>query len=128
MPVCKINSSALLWQRALVASLALFLVMYLGLEVWGIYKAPALNLETPPEGQVTAESTLLVKGTTNSEMKLQINGVESVSDGEGNFSETVILNPGNNQIIVTALKKHGRSQTIVRNVIYREKKEDVSLK
>ncbi|MCX6778724.1 MAG: helix-turn-helix domain-containing protein [Candidatus Magasanikbacteria bacterium] len=126
IPVCKIKSSALMLRKIIVASLVLFLITYLSLEVGGIYKAPKLILESPTEGQVILDSNLLVKGLTNPEMKVQINGVETVSDGEGNFSENVILNAGNNQIIVTVIKKHGRSQTVTRNVVYREKKENVS--
>lgn len=128
VPVCQIHNSALLLRKIIVASLVLFLVMYLGLEVWGIFKAPPLNLESPLEGEVTLETFLTVRGLTNPEMKVQINGVETVSNSEGMFAENVNLNPGSNQIVITATNKHGRSKTFVRNVIYREKKEDVSLK
>lgn len=127
IPVCQIKNSTLLIRKTIVASLGLFLVIYLGLEVWGIYKAPPLNLLTPTDGQITTESSLKVQGTTNPELNIKINGVETVSDNVGSFSENVILNPGSNQIIVTATKKHGRSQTIIYNVIYRETKEEINL-
>jgi len=127
VPVCRIKSSALMLRKIIVASLVLFLIIYLGLEVGGIYKAPKLELSSPTEGQVILDSTLVVQGLTSPEMKVQINGMETVSDSAGKFSENVILNAGNNKIMVTAIKKHGRSQTIIRNVIYREKTENVSL-
>lgn len=125
IPVCQIKNSTLLIRKIIVASLGLFLIIYLGLEVWGIYKAPPLNLLAPTDGQITTESSLKVQGTTSPEISIEINGVETVSDSSGFFSENVILNPGANQIIVTATKKHGRSQTIIYNVIYREAKEEI---
>ncbi|KKR48304.1 MAG: hypothetical protein UT86_C0008G0017 [Candidatus Magasanikbacteria bacterium GW2011_GWC2_40_17] len=128
IPVCRLKSWPLLWRKLLALSAVMILVIYLGIEINGIFIAPALDLETPTEGEVSLQEALSVKGKTLPELTVQINGVETVSDSLGNFSEDIILNPGSNQIIITAAKKHSRSQTVIRNVIYREKKEDVSLK
>lgn len=94
------------------------LIYYLGMQISGIFTAPPLALENPTEGSVSATSVLEVKGQTLPESKVEINGVEKMSNAEGYFSETINLTPGVNKIVVTAVKKHGRASTILRNVVY----------
>lgn len=94
------------------------LIYYLGMQVSGIFTAPPLALENPVEGSVSATSVLEVKGQTLPESRVEINGVEKMSNAEGYFSEIINLTPGVNKIMVTAVKKHGRASTILRNVVY----------
>lgn len=115
-------------RQSVVAVVVAFFIFYLGLEFFGIFKAPQLSIESPEEGMITTSADLNVKGQTIPETKVQINGVAAISDENGFFQERVSLNSGSNQIIVTAFKKHGKSSSIVRNVIFKEKKtEEVSL-
>lgn len=109
-------------RQSVVALVVACFIFYLGLEFFGIFKAPQLSIESPEEGMITASADLNVKGQTIPETKVQINGVEAISDANGLFQEKVNLNAGSNQIIVTAFKKHGQSTSVVRNVIYKEKK------
>lgn len=103
------------------------LLIYLGISLRGTFSAPMLNLETPLDNSVSAEQTLLVKGITNPETRVQINGREVISNFKGLFEEPIILNPGLNVIVVRAIKRYGHSTTLVRNVIFKEQK-NISLK
>ena len=94
------------------------LMYYLGTQVSGIFTAPPLVLENPVEGSVSVTSVLEVKGQTLPESRVEINGVEKMSNAEGYFSEMINLTSGINKIIITAVKKHGPATTILRNVVY----------
>ena len=103
------------------------LLIYLGINLTGTFRAPPINLETPIDNSVSSAPNLLVKGITNPETRVQINGHENISNIKGNFEEPIILNPGLNVIVVRAIKKYGQSTTLIRNVILKEPK-DISLK
>ncbi len=94
------------------------LIYYLGAQIGGIFAAPPLTLANPAEGLVSAVPVLEVKGQTSPESRVQVNGVEKMSNAEGYFSETISLNPGVNKITVTSVKKHSRASTVLRNVVY----------
>lgn len=103
------------------------LLIYLGINLSGTFSTPPLDVETPVDNSVSSASNLLVKGITNPETKVQINGREIISNIKGFFEEPIVLNPGLNVIVVRAIKKYGQSTTLIRNVILKEPK-DISLK
>lgn len=103
------------------------LLIYLGINLRGTFSAPPLDLETPVDNSVSNAPNLLVKGITNPETKVQINGREIISNTKGLFEEPIVLNPGLNVIVVRVIKKYGQSTTLIRNVILKEPK-DISLK
>lgn len=108
-------------RQAIALTVIAILLIYLGLELKGIFSPPPLNLINPLEGLVKTEANLLVKGWTSPETNVQINGREVVSNVKGLFEEQINLQLGLNVITVTAIKKHGQSTTVVRNVIYNNK-------
>lgn len=103
------------------------LLIYLGINLRGTFSAPPLDVETPVDNSVSAAPNLLVRGITNPETRVQINGHEVISNIKGFFEESLVLNPGLNVIVVRAIKKYGQSTTLIRNVILKEPK-DISLK
>lgn len=124
MPRCGLgrvwNGPALL-RRGATLLLTAALVYYLGAEVGGIFAPPPLTLDKIEDGKIVTINKLEIAGTTLPEIRVQVNGVEKVSDWTGHFNETITLNPGLNRLVVTAVKKHGRAVTETRNVIYEEK-------
>ncbi|MEK9183326.1 MAG: hypothetical protein AAB849_02345 [Patescibacteria group bacterium] len=103
------------------------LLIYLGINLRGTFSTPPLDVETPIDNSVSAAPNLLVKGLTNPETRVQVNGHEVISNIQGFFEEPIVLNPGLNVIVVKAIKKYGQSTTLIRNVILKEQK-DISLK
>ncbi|HBV57964.1 MAG TPA: hypothetical protein DEB73_01720 [Candidatus Magasanikbacteria bacterium] len=114
-------------RRAAALTVVAGLLIYLGINLAGTFSTPPLDLETPIDNSVSAAPNLLVKGITNPETRVQINGHEVISNIKGFFEEPIILNPGLNVIVVRAIKKYGQSTTLIRNVILKEPK-DISLK
>lgn len=102
------------------ALVGIAVVYYLGAQIGGIFSTPPLVLENPVEGTVSNSPELEVKGQTAPESRVQINGVEKMSNADGRFSEVINLTPGVNKIIITAVKKHGPQATVLRDVVYEE--------
>lgn len=113
-------------RRAIALTVVAGLLIYLGINLRGTFSAPPLDLVTPTDNSISAEPNLLVKGITNPETRVQINGHEVISNIKGIFEEPLVLNPGLNVIVVRAIKKYGQSTTLIRNVIFKSK--DISLK
>jgi len=106
---------------------AIGLLSYLGFHVHNILKPPALIVLNPTDGYISEENNITITGSTAPETKIMVNDVSIRHDGEGNFAETIILNPGINALVITAENKHGRSARETRHVIYKHR-DSVSLK
>ncbi len=106
-----------LFRRLVSGALAVLLAIYLSYEVAGIFSSPLLIVESPIEGYINGSPMVLVKGQTEPEVKIQINGKEVVSESDGAFVADIELGEGLNVIKVSATKRHGGTSTILRNVV-----------
>ncbi len=86
---------------------------------------PVLNIDTPADNLITNEKNLTVSGTTNDStstiaiVNISLNGAdqgEIAVDSSGNFSKDIILNAGENTIIVTSTDSAGKNSTVTRTV------------
>lgn len=109
-----------------VLSIALIFFGYLGLQIKKIIDPPQLNLFSPVNGMITADADLQIKGQTDKEVKVMINGKEIKNSEQGVFDETLALSPGVNTLVISAEKKHGKTTTETRYVV-RENKPEFSL-
>lgn len=96
---------------------------YLGLQVKKIVEPPSLDLFSPINGMITAESNLQIRGQTDKEVKVTINGKEIKNSEQGIFDETLPLSPGVNTLIIAAEKKHGKTKSETRYVVLENKPE-----
>ena len=109
------------WLRWIGATMAIVAVMtYLGFELYDLRQAPTLVLHTPQEELMLEKQVVEVTGQTDPEASLLINDQPILSDSEGNFSETVALQPGLNVIEITATKKYSRANTQYRKIIVQD--------
>jgi hypothetical protein len=104
--------------------------LYIGIQIKHIIEPPNLYLSSPREGQITNGAQIPVRGQTESEVRVLINGNEIKTDEDGNFEENINLQIGVNTLIITAQKKHGKTTNETRHITYRElpkeeKKEDL---
>ena len=113
----KISRVPLLFRKMAMSGLVLVLAAYLTYEVSGVFTSPRLVLESPSDGQLNNSETVLIKGQTEPEAKVQINGKEVLSNSLGLFTADVGLQKGLNIINVSATKKHGGTKTISRRII-----------
>ena len=107
------------------ATLAIALVFfgYLGLQVKKIIEPPELQLFSPVNGMITAESNLQIRGQTDKEVKVTINGKEIKNSEQGVFDETLSLAPGVNTLVISAEGKHGKTTSETRYVVLENKPE-----
>jgi hypothetical protein len=65
---------------------------------------PSLNVDSPSDGQSFSkdQNTATVKGVTDPDVKVTVNGFWAITDSQGNFSYYLPLQNGDNKIIVVA--------------------------
>lgn len=105
----------------LIAIPALILIGYLGWQVRRIVTPPTLTIYSPVEGFITQNNTLVVQGETEPEAQVSINGQEIRNSEKGQFKEEISLSVGVNTLEITVKKKHGKTTTEVRHVVYKTK-------
>ncbi|KKQ27531.1 MAG: Transcriptional regulator, XRE family [Candidatus Magasanikbacteria bacterium GW2011_GWC2_37_14] len=102
-----------------LAIIILAIVFYLGWQVKNIIKPPKLIIYSPIEGYITENDQLLLVGETEREAKVTVNGKDIKNNENGQFKETINLSAGINTITITTQKKHGKTTTQVRHIVYR---------
>jgi len=70
---------------------------------------PSLNIISPSDGQSFSkdQNTATVKGTTDQDIKVTVNGFWAITDNNGNFSYDLPLRNGENKIVVIATDMAG---------------------
>jgi len=101
--------------------LALICIGYLGWQVRRIVQPPQLTIFSPQEGYVTTKNILLISGETEREAHVSINGQDIKNSELGQFKQEIVLADGVNTISIIAQKKHGKTTTETRHVVYKAK-------
>ena len=117
------NHLPFLFRLGSILSIAVLFFGYLGLQIKKIIDPPTLSLFSPINGMITADANLEIKGQTDKEVKVMINGKEIKNSEQGIFDETLSLSPGVNTLVISAEKKHGKTTTETRYVVLENKPE-----
>jgi cytoskeletal protein RodZ len=104
-------------RNILISLIILICFIYLGYRINKIISPPLLIIDNPELNLITDQTSILVSGKTETEANLIINGETALSDKSGNFSKLISLKNGLNIITITANKKYGRNNTIIRQVL-----------
>lgn len=130
IPRFKLPSFSLyfLWRNLGFVLLILIFGAYLSWQVKGIIEPPKLVIFSPLEGFVSHDPSILIAGEATKESRLTINGQDIMINEQGRFEFNIDLAKGVNTITISAVKKHGKSTTLVRHVIMQEKTTQVSKK
>jgi hypothetical protein len=104
-------------RRVLFGLVAVGVFAYLGLSLATSFASPHLTVLSPVQGDVVAGGRVGVTGTTEPEVTVSINGQPTPVDANGEWGDTVELQHGKNDIMITATKKYGRPATVHRTVI-----------
>ncbi len=110
----------LIFRVALAGIIGLSLLFYLGYEVKKITSPPSLAILEPEDNAVTKTGEITVRGKSEPESQIKINGEETLADEDGNFKETVRLQRGLNIIKISASKRRSKERVIFRRVVYEE--------
>jgi bacillopeptidase F len=70
---------------------------------------PSLNIDTPSDGQSFSKDQNIVeiKGTTDIDVKVTVNGFWAITDNSGNYSYNLLLQNGENKVVVIATDTAG---------------------
>lgn len=79
---------------------------------------PYLFVESPSADEVVKEKDLWVKGRTEEDAILRINGQEIGVDSGGNFIQKVSLSEGRNTLMIEALNRFNRADRRSINIVY----------
>ncbi len=101
---------------AVVSTVLTIFLGYLIFQYHILTGPPDLVLAEPKNNISTSQESILVIGHTDPEATLMVNGQQVVLDKGGKFSFRVALNPGENQIKITALAKSGKAAVVLRSV------------
>ena len=104
--------------RNIMLSLAgLVLFAYLGFKVIGIISPPVLEIERPVANLITYETSVEVKGKTEQEASVEVNGQRVLADQEGKFSIKLDLQEGINIVKISSFKKYSRANNVLREIL-----------
>ena len=117
-----VKARYLLAMPKIFKSILIFLIIsvcfiYLGYRVNKIISPPLLVISQPAANLITNQTALRVAGRTEAEASLTINGQTVLFDKNGDFSQTIRLKNGINIITIIASKKHGRANTVIRQIL-----------
>lgn len=82
---------------------------------------PKLEIRAPEDNQtIRGDKKILVLGTVeaNKDIAVSVNGIRAIVTPEGNFSQGIELNDGENEIKITATDLIGNTTQMTRRVIY----------
>lgn len=106
----------------LIKNLALILIFlaclfYLGFYFKKIVFPPELSVYQPEKNLKISENYIEVKGVTEPEAELSINGEAILNTNQGNFSTVINLKKGINNIVITAKKKYSGEASVLRQIL-----------
>lgn len=101
----------------LVVILIFGLLGYFGWQVKQIFTPPQLSIIQPVKNIKISENFFEIIGQTEKEATVYINDKEVFPDPQGEFSATLDLQKGLNYIKITAVKKHGQTTTLAREIL-----------
>lgn len=89
---------------ALIALFTLGILLYIGYQIYRFQTPPKLSILQPSSDYTTKEETLLIKGSTEKGVVIEINDVVTEVDEFSNFEKSIKLNEGINIVTIKAKK------------------------
>jgi cytoskeletal protein RodZ len=102
----------------LAAGLMAIFLIYFGFQYRRLEMPPMLTVESPVDQASVTEKRVEVKGKTDPDSTLTINGVTVIIRTDGKYFDLIGLSEGNNVITITSTSRYGKKKTITRNVKY----------
>lgn len=100
----------------ILGCVALFL-FYLGFQYRRLSEPPRLVIESPKDKAVTIDRKIDVMGKTDPDATVFINGVSLIVQSDGRFFDQITLEPGVNQLTISATSRYGKSTIVKREVV-----------
>lgn len=97
-------------RRVLFVFVIFILLLYIYYETSRYMRAPNLEIFYPPKNYITSDNSIDIKGKTDPEATVYINGDNMEIEESGEFTKNVKLKKGINQFEIKSQRKHGRQQ------------------
>lgn len=104
-------------KNLLIGLLLIISLSYLGFYIKNIIAAPDLIIYNPKSDITTTNKIMTIEGATDIESSILINNKEVLIDEQGHFKKDINLNNGLNTIVISAQKKHSRTNTVIRKIL-----------
>lgn len=99
-----------------VALVLLVIFGYLGFQYRRFISAPMLTVNTPQEGQVVKDNTLIVGGKTDGDATVKVNNQPTLVNEEGDFSAQIDVTKDTKNVIVESMSRSGRTTIVSRTI------------
>jgi transcriptional regulator with XRE-family HTH domain len=104
-------------KNVLLIFAVLICLSYLGYYINNIITPPDLKIIYPSIDIAVKESTIIIKGQTDKEAEVTVNGESVLADIDGVFEKVVSLKSGLNTITVKSQKKYSRPVQVERKIL-----------
>jgi hypothetical protein len=122
-PLMKGKSLMITPKKIILSLFVLFLflvVLYFWKEIGFLIKPPSLEISQPTTDITVDKDTFTISGKTNPFALVTINGEELYIDKEGKFEKEISLEIGLNTLQIEAKNRFGKTNTIIRRIIYNQ--------
>lgn len=99
-----------------ISVVALAVIGYLGFQYKKFTSPPRVSLESPVNGQIVKGDSVLVFGSTDSDVKIMVDNQPVIVDENGKFSTDIGVSPDTTEIVVVAQSRSGKTTTISRRI------------
>lgn len=82
-----------------------------------IVSPPELNIYYPEKNLKISENSIEIKGQTEDEAEIKINGETVLNNKDGFFYTNINLKKGINNLVITSKKKYSREASVLRQVL-----------
>lgn len=93
---------------------------YFGMQIKRIIDPPLLVIHSPDKDSPLYDRAVTITGQADKEAQVFINGKAVMSNEQGEFTESLSLETGVNEVIISAKKKHGKTRQETRYIMVRD--------
>ena len=106
-----------LFSTVMIVIATVVLLGYVLAQIISLTSSPPLKINSPKPDLLTKDQSVSVKGKTNENVEVSINGVSVLTETDGSFELEVPLNSGINQFDIVATNRLKKSYEVKLNVI-----------
>jgi hypothetical protein len=109
------------WNPQTAKILGIFFVsavffLYLGIQLTNYFSTPRLEIYEPKSGAVVQNQEVEIRGETNPQNSVYVNDRLIKINSDGSFNYNLKLFPGENKILIKAVNRQNKIQTVERKV------------
>ena len=104
-------------RNIIIILIAATCLLYLSFYIKQITSPPLLTIHYPPEDISLNNSLITIKGKTDIEAEVSINGENILTEKDGSFSKELMLKHGLNSISILSQKKYSKESLVIRKII-----------